>query len=157
MPSYATVSTYESSDPADFETVPEAQMQAAFTRSQSAPGPSNQLPLVEIGEISRTDSTGRAAGSRNTPRSARGIGKLLQAKGLQRIPLQSAEQVTLELIKSGLTTEWGSGRKLPFCVAEQLANRMNWDEAFARSIPAQSKADGVYTPQYLQKVRLQDS
>lgn len=38
------------------------------------------------------------------------------------------------------------------CVAEQLATRLNWDEAFAANMPiVEPPSTGLYTAQYLQK------
>ena len=157
LPSNASILTYQSSDPADFEVVPAAQMQQmSFTRSQSAPVPGQELLAHKEGETSSSISRARSSGSepdvRNTPRSARSSGRLPQTPkgGEGKKPLQSAQEGAQELMNKGLTCDWNSKMVMPFCVAEQVAERLNSDAAFAESMPGEGPRGGVYTPKFVQ-------
>jgi len=133
LPSYESASSYES-------TESHAQLQEgaeAFSRAESAPA---------AGEF-RQDPRNAEAGSAKTPRSARSIGK---SPRTARLPLQSAEEAAEALMRKGLTAEWIDESVMPFCVAEQLANRCNWDEAFADQFPCKPPPNGMFTPKRIQ-------
>ena len=146
LPSNETVSTYASSDPQDFEIVPEAQIQQiAFTRSQSAPGGG-----ATAMDFSRTRSTDSAPDTEQTPQSARSTRSGKSPRKAKKSALQSAEDAANELLSKGLTTEWTVDREMPICVAEKLAERLNFDEEFAAVMPITPPEGGLFTPKYVQ-------
>ena len=148
-PHVSEVSTYTSLDPLDFDIVPEAQLNCGlFKRSQSAPSPLREM----------SDEEPNATAHHRTPRSkelqARSntnspLGKSLRAKAKQ--PAQSAEEAANALVKQGLLTEWSEAQKLPWCVAEKLSARLNWDDAFVENMPGKVPENGVYSPKNVQQ------
>ena len=141
--SNATASTYASSDPQDFEVVPEAQLQQmAFTRALSAPDGANR-PMTPMSPSGSETRKGRAHGK--SPRAKN------KNKIQTRNPQQTVEEAAEELYGQGLTAEWVEGKPMPKLVAELFAERLNWDDVFATAFPSNGPKNGIWTPEIVRQ------
>jgi len=119
--------------------------------------PGQELLAHKEGEmpfsISRARSSGIEPDLQNTPRSARSSDWRLPRTpkgGEGKKPMQSAQEAAQELVNKGLRCDWTSKMAMPLCVAEQVAERLNSDAAFAESMPGEGPRGGVYTPKFVQ-------
>lgn len=143
LSSNASASTNESSESQVHESFPDHA--AAFTRIASAPAAGHREQSEQF--ANDNSELANAPKSARTPRSAPSIGRSPRAA---KVPLQSAEEAADELMRKGLNAEWMEENVMPFCVAEQLSNRLNWDEGFTELFPGKSSANGIFTPTRIQ-------
>lgn len=144
LSSNASASTNESSESHVQEAFPDHA--AAFTRVASAPAAGHSREHCQQFANDNYELA-NAPRSARTPHSARSIGRSPRAA---KVPLQSAEEAADELMQKGLNAEWVEENVMPFCVAEQLSDRLNWDEGFTELFPGKPSANGIFTPKRIQ-------